>query len=96
MLMCTQGYVKVTPTLNIQNYENIFAVGDITNIDEEKLAQCAEQHAKVVADNINAIELGKEPTLYPLHCGHAVVCKDSCVNDDLLNDCAYTLLHLGI
>ncbi|CAG8792771.1 743_t:CDS:1, partial [Racocetra fulgida] len=48
--------VKVRSTLQLDhdNYGHIFALGDITNINETKLAYRAGLHADIVAKNIIA------------------------------------------
>ncbi|CAG8656776.1 9528_t:CDS:2 [Gigaspora margarita] len=48
--------VKVRPTLQLDNdnYDHIFALGDITNINETKLAYRAGLHADVITKNIIA------------------------------------------
>ncbi|CAG8677169.1 4508_t:CDS:2, partial [Cetraspora pellucida] len=48
--------VKVKPTLQLDhdNYAHIFALGDITNINETKLAYRAGLHADIVTKNIIA------------------------------------------
>ncbi|CAG8534507.1 1725_t:CDS:2, partial [Dentiscutata heterogama] len=49
--------VKVKPTLQLEhdNYAHIFALGDITNIKESKLAYRASLHADVITKNIIAL-----------------------------------------
>ncbi|KAF0421290.1 FAD/NADP-binding domain-containing protein [Gigaspora margarita] len=49
--------VKVKPTLQLEHddYAHIFALGDITNVKETKLAYRAGLHADVVAKNIIAL-----------------------------------------
>ncbi|CAG8650225.1 6833_t:CDS:2 [Dentiscutata heterogama] len=49
--------VKVKPTLQLEhdNYAHIFALGDVTNIKETKLAYRANLHADVVNKNIIAL-----------------------------------------
>ncbi len=44
--------VKVTPTLQVEGRQNIFAAGDISSIPEEKTAQNAEKQAEMVVRNI--------------------------------------------
>ncbi|CAG8716702.1 18535_t:CDS:2, partial [Acaulospora morrowiae] len=48
--------VKVKPTLELdnENYDRIFAAGDITNIQETKMAFRATQHADIVVKNVLA------------------------------------------
>ena len=52
-------YVKVNEHLQLLGYDNIFVAGDVNNIREEKLAQNAEEQAKIVIENINNLEGGK-------------------------------------
>lgn len=47
-----KGFLKVDYNLRLVGYDNIFAAGDITNINEEKTGQNAEKQAKVVLQNI--------------------------------------------
>ncbi|MFD5056823.1 NAD(P)/FAD-dependent oxidoreductase [Streptomyces tendae] len=49
-----QGQVPVTEHLNVEGHENVYAVGDITDVAEAKMAGYAMQHAEVVAKNIIA------------------------------------------
>ncbi|CAG8795121.1 34308_t:CDS:2, partial [Racocetra persica] len=69
--------VKVRSTLQLDhdNYGHIFALGDITNINETKLAYRAGLHADIVAKNIIALindkKLNKGAFLLPM--GNMVV-----------------------
>ncbi|WP_182898098.1 NAD(P)/FAD-dependent oxidoreductase [Microbispora sp. H10830] len=56
-----QGRVPVTETLNVQGYEHVYAIGDITDVPEAKMAGYAMQHAEVVARNIIAQLRGGQP-----------------------------------
>jgi NADH dehydrogenase FAD-containing subunit len=47
--------VKVNSHLQVQGYENIFAIGDIVNTGEAKLITTADAHAKIVALNIERL-----------------------------------------
>jgi apoptosis-inducing factor 2 len=47
--------VRVRQTLQLADYDNIFAAGDITNIKENKMAAWGSKHAAVIAGNINAL-----------------------------------------
>jgi apoptosis-inducing factor 2 len=49
------GYVKVNTQLQLEGHANIFAIGDITDIKEPKLALVSAKHAKVVAHNLKAL-----------------------------------------
>jgi len=44
-------------------YDNIFAIGDITNVREEKLAQAAEKHAEVLSELITQLEASTSKTV---------------------------------
>ncbi|WP_261564702.1 NAD(P)/FAD-dependent oxidoreductase [Frankia gtarii] len=57
-----QGQVPVTETLNVRGHQNVYAVGDITDVAEAKMAGYAMQHAEVVAQNILAQLRGEQPT----------------------------------
>ncbi|MGB8214803.1 MAG: FAD-dependent oxidoreductase [Anaerolineales bacterium] len=50
-----QKQVKVNDHLQVQGYENIFAIGDVVNTGEAKLITTAEAHAKIVAFNIERL-----------------------------------------
>lgn len=51
-----RGAIIVNDYLLVNDSKNIFAGGDITNVQEEKTAQAAERHAEVIVRNILAIE----------------------------------------
>ncbi|WP_214410276.1 NAD(P)/FAD-dependent oxidoreductase [Sphaerisporangium fuscum] len=57
-----QGQVPVTETLNVRGYDHVYAIGDITDVAEAKMAGYAMQHAEVVARNIIAQLRGERPT----------------------------------
>jgi NADH dehydrogenase FAD-containing subunit len=57
-----QGQVPVTESLNVKGYDHVYAVGDITDVAEAKMAGYAMQHAEVVAKNITAQLNGERPT----------------------------------
>ncbi|MFC6087289.1 NAD(P)/FAD-dependent oxidoreductase [Sphaerisporangium aureirubrum] len=57
-----QGQVPVTETLNVHGYDHVYAIGDITDVAEAKMAGYAMQHAEVVAQNITAQLRGERPT----------------------------------
>ncbi len=63
-----RGEVPVTDRLNIEGYDHVYAVGDITALGEAKMAGYAGQHAAVVAENIRAQISGGAPeaTYQPL------------------------------
>ncbi|SNQ48648.1 Pyridine nucleotide-disulfide oxidoreductase [Frankia canadensis] len=49
------GQLRVTPALHLPGYRHVFAIGDITDIAEPKMAKAAEQHAGVAATNIRVL-----------------------------------------
>ncbi|GAA0252096.1 hypothetical protein GCM10010492_60710 [Saccharothrix mutabilis subsp. mutabilis] len=57
-----RGTVPVTGTLNVVGYDHVYALGDITDLPEAKMAGYAMQHAEVVATNISARLRGEDPT----------------------------------
>ncbi|MSS84014.1 FAD-dependent oxidoreductase [Actinomycetaceae bacterium WB03_NA08] len=46
------GTIKVQPTLQVQGFDNVYAVGDITDVPESKRADAARHQARVVVANI--------------------------------------------
>ncbi|KAB2340562.1 NAD(P)/FAD-dependent oxidoreductase [Actinomadura rudentiformis] len=57
-----EGRVPVTEFLNVKGHDHVYAVGDITDVAETKMAAFAMQHAEVVAKNIIAQLNGEPPT----------------------------------
>ncbi|XVQ15381.1 NAD(P)/FAD-dependent oxidoreductase [Spirillospora sp. CA-255316] len=57
-----QGLVRVTETLSVQGHDNVYALGDITDLAEAKMAGHAMRHAEVVAENVIAAARGERPT----------------------------------
>lgn len=55
------GQVKVTERLTVQGHETLYALGDITDVAETKMAATAMRHAEVIAANILAHAKGAEP-----------------------------------
>ncbi len=53
-----RNQIMVEASLNVKGQRAMFALGDVTDIKEEKLAQVAEEHAHIVAHNIHALEQG--------------------------------------
>ncbi|KAI0037228.1 FAD/NAD-P-binding domain-containing protein [Vararia minispora EC-137] len=56
-----KGLVKVTKTLRLPAYTNIFAAGDIIDVQESKQVVPTYFHASVVAANVLAVLNDKEP-----------------------------------
>lgn len=57
-----QGQVRVTGTLQVRGYDNLYALGDLTDVAEAKMAGYAMKHAGVVAANVLAQVRGEQPT----------------------------------
>ncbi|MGP3968883.1 NAD(P)/FAD-dependent oxidoreductase [Streptomyces sp. 6N223] len=57
-----QGQVRVTETLAVDGHEHVYAIGDLTDLAEAKMAGYAMRHAAVVARNIAAQLRGEGPT----------------------------------
>jgi len=55
-----RGFIKVNENLQLKGIKNIFVAGDVAGITEEKTAQTAEKHAKVVIENIKNLERNKK------------------------------------
>lgn len=58
-LLNERGFVQVDEFLRLKGHGNIFIAGDLTDIKEEKTAQNAERHAKVIVKNIVNSEKNK-------------------------------------
>ncbi|MEH1167901.1 FAD-dependent oxidoreductase [Micromonospora sp. CPCC 205539] len=62
--LTSQGQVPVTETLNVRGPDNtlghVYAVGDLTDVPEDKMAAYALRHAEVVAQNITAQLRGEQ------------------------------------
>lgn len=57
-----RGQVRVTETLTVEGYDHVYAIGDLTDVAEAKMALHATRHAEVVARNISARLRGEQPT----------------------------------
>ncbi|MBN6102318.1 FAD-dependent oxidoreductase [Xanthomonas sp. CFBP 8703] len=49
------GRIRVTPELRVAGLETVFALGDITDLDENKMAWHINGHVKTAAHNIRAL-----------------------------------------
>jgi NADH dehydrogenase FAD-containing subunit len=56
------GHLAVTDHLRLVGQPAVFAIGDVTDVPEAKMAKAAGDHAAVVAENIRRLARG-EPTL---------------------------------
>lgn len=56
------GYVKIKPTLELQNHPGVFAVGDIIDFPEQKQAGKVMSHGGVVQANLTSFLEGKPQT----------------------------------
>lgn len=61
-----KGFIKVNDYLQLKGKENIFIVGDVNNIEQEKTAQNAEEQAKITVKNIMLKENGESFVKYKL------------------------------
>jgi apoptosis-inducing factor 2 len=50
----SRGQIKIKPTFQLESYSNIYAIGDVTNLAEQKQATKAPKHAQIAAANILA------------------------------------------
>jgi len=57
-------FIKVNKCLQLEGIKNIFVAGDVANINEIKLAQNAEKHAKIIIKNIDSLEKNKPLSIY--------------------------------
>ena len=54
------GRVAVRQTMQTEMYDNVFAAGDITNVDEEKMLAKGQFHPAVVVKNISSLVRGNQ------------------------------------
>ena len=64
IILNKRGGISVNNFLQVNGSKNIFAGGDLTGISEEKTAQTAIIHAKVISNNIINLERGKNLKKY--------------------------------
>ncbi|MER6343527.1 NAD(P)/FAD-dependent oxidoreductase [Streptomyces sp. NPDC001595] len=55
------GRVHVTERLTVEGYDHVYALGDLTDLPEAKMAGYAMRHAEVVAANVRAQVRGERP-----------------------------------
>lgn len=68
-----KNQIKVNKTLQLFGERNIFAAGDIIDMQEEKTAQNAERQAKIVVENIIALEENRDLQDYHTRTGPLVI-----------------------
>jgi apoptosis-inducing factor 2 len=56
------GQIAVEETFQVKGARAVFAVGDVTDIKEQKQAAKHEKHAHIAAENALAVANGAEPT----------------------------------
>jgi NADH dehydrogenase FAD-containing subunit len=56
-----QGLIPVTRHLTVRGYDHVYAVGDVTDLPDPKMASYAMEHALIVARNIRARIAGDSP-----------------------------------
>ncbi|MGL4340335.1 MAG: FAD-dependent oxidoreductase [Rhodoglobus sp.] len=56
-----QRRIRVEPTLRVEGYARVFAMGDVTNVPEQKLVVTAQRHAGLVAHNVARVLADQEP-----------------------------------
>jgi NADH dehydrogenase FAD-containing subunit len=59
-----KGFVKVNSFLQVEGFSNIFCIGDLANTKETKICLAGVRHAKIVANNIQALENNKSLSSY--------------------------------
>jgi NADH dehydrogenase FAD-containing subunit len=60
-----RGTVPVTERLSVEGHDHVYAIGDIVDLPDPKMASYAMTHAEVVASNIRAQLAGDQPaTVY--------------------------------
>eukprot|EP01105_Mastigella_eilhardi_P014882 TRINITY_DN3389_c0_g1_i2.p1 TRINITY_DN3389_c0_g1~~TRINITY_DN3389_c0_g1_i2.p1 ORF type:complete len:1250 (-),score=235.11 TRINITY_DN3389_c0_g1_i2:11-3760(-) len=62
--VASRGRLKVTNTLNLVGFPNIFVAGDITDVPEEKTAERAIAHSDVIAKNVSSLVVGKSASAF--------------------------------
>lgn len=59
-----KGFIKVNEFVQVQGFHNIFAPGDVNDLNVEKTAQNAKNQAQIVLKNINSLENSKSMNKY--------------------------------
>lgn len=53
-MLNSRGQIKIRPTFQLESHSNVYAIGDVTNLAEQKQATKAPKHAQIAAANILA------------------------------------------
>ncbi|MFJ7213470.1 NAD(P)/FAD-dependent oxidoreductase [Amycolatopsis sp. NPDC098790] len=56
-----RGMIPVAEHLNVQGYDHVYAIGDVADLPDPKMASYAMEHAAIVAKNIKAQLAGDRP-----------------------------------
>ncbi|KAI5479230.1 hypothetical protein MNV49_003924 [Pseudohyphozyma bogoriensis] len=56
-----RGFIKVQPSLQVTGHDNFFAIGDVNDVPEDKLAVLATWQAPIIAANVVSLIAGKAP-----------------------------------
>eukprot|EP00834_Sanchytrium_tribonematis_P005926 NODE_395_length_8134_cov_0.767393.p1 type:complete len:420 gc:universal NODE_395_length_8134_cov_0.767393:6194-4935(-) len=67
----SNGYIQTRHTCQLQLYDDIFAIGDVSNLSPFKMAYIAIQHAKLVSHNIQSHLQSKSMKL--IHSNHPII-----------------------
>lgn len=60
-ILKADGSIRVRPTLQVVGHDHMYAIGDVTDVPENKRADAARRHARVAVANIAAQLDGREP-----------------------------------
>lgn len=66
--LISRNGVKVEPTFLVPGYKNIFVIGDLADLPEQKQAMKAPNHAAIAAKNVLASINGKPLSVSPPEC----------------------------
>ncbi|MBI2102251.1 FAD-dependent oxidoreductase [Candidatus Woesearchaeota archaeon] len=66
-LLNEKNFIQVNNFLQLPHHPHLFAAGDCNDLREEKTAQGAEEQAKLVVDNLLALESGEKLKHYVSH-----------------------------
>ena len=58
------GRLIVDTSFRVKDHQNIFAIGDCTNLEEPKVGALAVEHGKLLAKSIFNLDRGKDVCIY--------------------------------